>query len=48
MGAYGGWWSSTPLFDDEIWIRGLGYYYGFVDLNYYNKKDGYSIRCLKD
>ncbi|MCB2218836.1 MAG: fibrobacter succinogenes major paralogous domain-containing protein [Bacteroidetes bacterium] len=48
MGAYGGWWSSTPLTSDEVLMRGLGNYYGFVDYNYYNKKDGYSVRCLKD
>ena len=48
IGDSGNWWSSTENLTYFAWSRGLGYSNGSVLRNYYNKKDGFSVRCLRD
>jgi uncharacterized protein (TIGR02145 family) len=45
---YGNWWSSTEDDADYAWYRYLGYDSGFVSRNSDEKRDGYSVRCLRD
>jgi uncharacterized protein (TIGR02145 family) len=42
------WWSSTEYSTDGAWGRGLNNYSSTVVRNYYSKRDGFSVRCLKD
>jgi uncharacterized protein (TIGR02145 family) len=42
------WWSSTERDINSAWFRSLNYSGNFVDRRSYNKKDGFSVRCLKD
>lgn len=44
---YGGWWSSTGG-GLEAWSRCMTYTDSRVYHEYYNKKDGFSVRCVKD
>jgi uncharacterized protein (TIGR02145 family) len=48
VGYYGAWWSSTDTTSSEAW--GIFMYYDKSLLNnwYYNKNNGYSVRCIKD
>ncbi len=47
VGGNGYWWSSE--YDAFFaWNRSMNYGDGSVSLNYYNKADGFSVRCLKD
>jgi uncharacterized protein (TIGR02145 family) len=48
VGVNGNWWSITV--DDATFARGRGldYYYTNVSFNGYDKKSGFSIRCVKD
>ena len=48
IGYYGYWWSSTEYSSDSAWFRELSYNNGFVNVYYYNKQDGFSVRCLRD
>ena len=48
IGDYGGWWSSTEFSSSSAWGRGLFYYYGYVGVYDYYKRNGFSIRCLRD
>jgi len=48
IGAYGGWWSSSEYDTDNAWYRSLYYSNGNVVRNYYNKQNGFSVRCLRD
>jgi uncharacterized protein (TIGR02145 family) len=48
IGFYGNWWSSTGYDVNSSWYRYLGFSYNYVYRGYYYKKDGYSVRCLKD
>ncbi|MDD5696281.1 MAG: FISUMP domain-containing protein [Bacteroidales bacterium] len=47
IGSYGGWWSSTES-SDLAWYRGL--YFSFPGVLRYNddKRNGFSVRCLRD
>jgi len=46
-GLYGFWWGSTG--DSTFtWYRGLNYGHGLLYRLNGNKKDGFSVRCLKD
>ena len=47
IGDDGSWWSSTEDDDFDAWIRYLDYD-DEVSRDYYNKEDGFSVRCLKD
>jgi len=50
FGNFGQWWSSTELdiTSNEVWVRYLIYNSAVVSNNFYKKKSGNSIRCLKD
>lgn len=48
IGNYGYWWSSSEYSDGSVWIRGLLYDYGSVGRSYYDKQNGFSVRCLRD
>jgi len=43
-----GWWSSTPNTTDQAWRSGLGYNTTTFGIGSNYKKNGHSIRCLKD
>ena len=42
------WWSSSELSTTGAWYRYLGYDGGDAYRSYYNKKNGFSVRCLRD
>ena len=47
--GYGGyWWSSTEYNTSNAWYRCLGFNYGAAGRGIYDKKDGLSVRCLRD
>jgi uncharacterized protein (TIGR02145 family) len=46
--VYGGWWSSTELTSSIVMYRFMLYNYGFADENGHGKKEGLSVRCLRD
>jgi len=48
VGIYGHWWSATKNSETNAWIRYMEYDNDDVGKNYYNLKDGFSVRCLKD
>jgi uncharacterized protein (TIGR02145 family) len=48
IGSYGNWWSSTEGDTGDAWYRNLFYYGGYASRGYSNKKDGFSVRCLRD
>lgn len=49
FGLTGNWWSSTEFNSTYAWCHFLDYHYSdiFVD-SYFNKRDGLSVRCVKD
>ena len=47
-GDKGYWWSSTPTTTTSAWYRALYSNYDSVIRLDYDRKDGFSIRCLKD
>ena len=48
FGAFGYWWSSSEFNSNSAWCRVLYYSNGNVNRPYYNKQDGFSVRCLRD
>jgi len=48
VGKLGLWWSSTETDAYTAWFRNLHYSNGLVSRTNYNKKDGFSVRCLRD
>ncbi len=48
IGDDGLWWSSTEDSSGYAWVRNLYYYDGGVEVNSYNKRYGFSVRCLRD
>jgi hypothetical protein len=46
--GYGYWWSSTEDFAIGAWTRSLANYDGDAHGGSNNKKDGLSVRCLRD
>lgn len=44
----GNWWSSTAASADNAYFRGLAYNHKFISRNAYNKKFGFSVRCVMD
>jgi Fibrobacter succinogenes major domain (Fib_succ_major). len=48
IGESGYWWSSTEVDTSNAWYRNLDYYYGYVYRVNYLKKNGFSVRCLRD
>jgi uncharacterized protein (TIGR02145 family) len=45
---YGYWWSSNESDQINAWARGLYNSNSVVLRNYNDKRDGFSVRCLKD
>ena len=48
IGNYGGWWSATESNSYYAWFRNLSNAGSYIYRYYYNKKLGFSVRCLKD
>ena len=49
IGAFGYWWSSSAEGSEYYaWHRDLGYNNGFVYRNVSYRRDGFSVRCIKD
>lgn len=48
LGQNGYWWSSTEINNSNAWIRFLDDDDGFADTNNFDKRHGFSIRCIKD
>jgi uncharacterized protein (TIGR02145 family) len=48
LGYYGYWWSSTDIDAGFAWRRHMGYDYSYFFRDDFNKKSGFSVRCLKD
>ena len=48
IGTYGNWWSSSEYNTDYAWLRFLGYNFGDVERDYGFKRNGFSVRCLRD
>ena len=48
IGAKGYWWSSSEVSTNDAWTIALGLVSGFVLSYSYDKRNGYSVRCLKD
>ena len=48
VGIGGYWWSATEYDASSAWDHSLGYYVSNVYRNYNNKKDAWSVRCLRD
>ena len=48
VGYNGYWWSSTEASTTSAWLRFLLYSFGIIDRFNYFKKDGFSVRCLRD
>ncbi len=48
IGGYCLWWSSSQDSTGNAWLLHLGSNYGHVNSYGNNKKNGYSVRCLRD
>ena len=48
IGNGGHWWSSSEYSSSYAWNRYLGYSSGDVYRGYYDKGNGFAVRCLKD
>jgi uncharacterized protein (TIGR02145 family) len=48
IGSRGFWWSSTENSSTSAWYRLLSYNYGYVTRSASNKKNGFSVRLIKD
>jgi uncharacterized protein (TIGR02145 family) len=48
IGDYGGWWSSTEGDSNYAWYRGLYFYNSNVDRYDDYKRNGFSVRCVRD
>ena len=46
----GYWWSTTENDTHGAWCRLLSFYFNNTTLhnNYFSKRDGFSVRCLRD
>ena len=48
VGSIGYWWSATEYNSPNAWFRYLNFYDGYLYRLYFNKKNGFSVRCLRD
>jgi uncharacterized protein (TIGR02145 family) len=48
IGTYGFWWSATEYNATSAWSRYMIYYYSYVSSYNYYKKNGFSVRCVRD
>ncbi len=47
VGSFGIWWSATEYSGTYAWERGVGSGYGGVGRYGYDKRNGFSVRCVK-
>ena len=48
IGLYGFWWSSSEYDSSNAWYRTLVYYDIPANRFNFNKKSGFSVRCVRD
>ena len=48
IGLYGSWWSKTPIDRAGAWYRYLSAKEGRLNRTFSDKRDGFSVRCIKD
>jgi uncharacterized protein (TIGR02145 family) len=48
LGYYGNWWTSTQFNTVNNWVRTITWNSLSVSKPYNDKRDGFSVRCLKD
>ncbi|EAZ94961.1 hypothetical protein FBBAL38_11469 [Flavobacteria bacterium BAL38] len=48
VGNDGIWWSSSESSTADAWNRGLNCNWGYAYRDSYNKRNGFSVRCLRD
>ncbi len=48
VGKVGYWWSSTESNMTQAWYHYLHYINGYTDRDFFDKRYGLSVRCLKD
>ncbi len=48
IGGDGFWWSSSEYSSTDAWYWYMISSFGRVYRNYFNKRDGFSVRCIKD
>ena len=48
LGTFGSWWSSTEYSSSRAWSRLMISGYGYVSRDGNSKRDGFSVRCLRD
>lgn len=48
IGNNGNWWSSTQNSTTNAWNRNLNYNNGNVNRNNNTKRNGFSVRCVRD
>ncbi len=48
MGSIGNFWSSTQSSSNFAWARGLNYDHSEVNRGYASKRNGISVRCVRD
>ncbi len=48
IGRDGNWWSSTEFSDNDAWYRAMYFNHRWVSRSSYDKRSGYSVRCLRD
>jgi uncharacterized protein (TIGR02145 family) len=45
---YGDWWSATEYGTDDAYFRNLSHYHDTLYREHVRKKEGFSVRCIKD
>lgn len=48
LGNLGGWWSASESGAEDAWYRHLFNGNADINWNFFNKRNGYSVRCLRD
>lgn len=48
IGLFGSWWTSTEVHDMNAWSRLLDHYTAKIYRLSNNKKEGFSVRCIRD
>ena len=47
VGYSGYWWSTTEIYGKNAWYRNMGFGAAFVQRNWLDKSQGYSLRCIQ-
>jgi uncharacterized protein (TIGR02145 family) len=48
IGYYAYWWSFSEFIQGYAWLRNLYFLYSSILRNGYDKRNGFSVRCIKD